>query len=82
MSKAGGISFIFKEKANQYKVFVICGGDGTINSSLQYFVNNPEFAMAVYPTGSGNGFARELILRKIYLFVGKIQAGRQKQIVL
>jgi len=71
----------FKEKANQYKVFVICGGDGTINSSLQYFVNNPEFAMAVYPTGSGNGFARELNFKKDLPFLlEKIQAGRQKQI--
>lgn len=45
---------------SKYKVIVIVGGDGTINSAVNYLYNFPEKVMAVIPTGSGNGFAREL----------------------
>ena len=27
---------------DQYKVFVICGGDGTINTALKYFAENED----------------------------------------
>ncbi len=48
------------ENAHKYKVFVIVGGDGTINSAADYLYNFPDKVMAIIPTGSGNGFAREL----------------------
>jgi len=48
------------ENEHKYKVFVIVGGDGTINSAADYLYNFPNKIMAIIPTGSGNGFAREL----------------------
>ncbi len=49
----------FKTEVNKFKVVVICGGDGTINTSLKY-LKDKDIALAVLPNGSGNGFAREL----------------------
>lgn len=49
----------FKSEVNKFKVVVICGGDGTINTSLKY-LKDKDLALAVLPNGSGNGFAREL----------------------
>ncbi len=48
------------ENISKYKVIVIIGGDGTINSAVNYLYNFPDKIMAIIPTGSGNGFAREL----------------------
>jgi len=48
----------------KYKVVVIVGGDGTINSAVGYLYKFPEIKMAIIPTGSGNGFARELGFNK------------------
>lgn len=47
-------------KAEKYKVLIICGGDGTINTTLKYLIKYPKLKLAVLPNGSGNGFAREL----------------------
>ncbi len=47
-------------KADHYKVLIICGGDGTINTTLKYLLKYPSLKLAVLPNGSGNGFAREL----------------------
>ncbi len=47
-------------KVEKYKVLIICGGDGTINTTLKYLIRNPNLKLAVLPNGSGNGFAREL----------------------
>ncbi len=52
-------NFLNKNIAN-YKVIVIVGGDGTINSAVNYLYDYPDKIMAIIPTGSGNGFAREL----------------------
>lgn len=49
-----------KTKAEKYKVLIICGGDGTINTTLKYLIQHPKLKLAVLPNGSGNGFAREL----------------------
>lgn len=49
----------FKTEIFKYKVVVICGGDGTINTTLKYLIGK-DIALAVLPNGSGNGFAREL----------------------
>jgi YegS/Rv2252/BmrU family lipid kinase len=43
----------------KYRVFIIAGGDGTVNAAADYLAGKNKI-MAVYPTGSGNGFAREL----------------------
>lgn len=49
----------FKAEVHHYKVVVICGGDGTINTTLKYLIGK-DIALAILPNGSGNGFAREL----------------------
>jgi diacylglycerol kinase (ATP) len=43
----------------RYRTFVIAGGDGSVNSAGNYLAGKNK-SIAVYPTGSGNGFAREL----------------------
>lgn len=48
----------------KYKVFVIVGGDGTINSSINFFYDYPDKILAIFPTGSGNGFAKEMGFKK------------------
>ena len=55
----------FVEKnIEKFKVFVIVGGDGTINSSVNLFYNYPAKILAIIPTGSGNGFANEMGFKK------------------
>ena len=51
---------LWENKVNDYKVIVICGGDGSVNCTLKYLVANEHLVLAVLPNGSGNGFAREL----------------------
>jgi len=48
----------------KYKVFVVVGGDGTVNEVAQHLVNQPDKYLSVYPNGSGNGFANELGFKK------------------
>jgi len=43
-----------------YKVFVAVGGDGTVNSLINYLTLHNDKALAIIPLGSGNGFAIEL----------------------
>lgn len=49
----------FASAAKTHKVVVVAGGDGTVNSILPYAVNTHQ-VFAVYPNGSGDGFAKEL----------------------
>ncbi|MCK3685120.1 YegS/Rv2252/BmrU family lipid kinase [Maribellus sp. YY47] len=64
----------------KYKVVVICGGDGTINSVLKYGIKTG-LIFAVLPNGSGNGFARELGYKKDVAFlIDQIKQGRTKEI--
>jgi YegS/Rv2252/BmrU family lipid kinase len=51
---------LWTDKISDYKVVVICGGDGSVNCTLKHLVANNEIILAVLPNGSGNGFAREL----------------------
>ena len=51
---------VLNDKVEDYKLFVLVGGDGTVNSSVRFFLNIKDKIMAIYPAGSGNGFAREL----------------------
>jgi len=53
-----------KSNIQKYKVFIIVGGDGTINSSVNFFYKYPEKILAIIPTGSGNGFAKEMGFKK------------------
>jgi YegS/Rv2252/BmrU family lipid kinase len=51
---------LMQENIHKYKAFVFIGGDGTLNSALKHFENKSDKILAILPTGSGNGFAREL----------------------
>ena len=55
---------VMTEKIEKFSVFVIAGGDGTINQAIPFFVNRKDKILAVYPMGSGNGFAMETGFRK------------------
>lgn len=46
--------------ANKFDTFIIAGGDGTINRAIPFFIAHPDKNLAVFPLGSGNGFALEL----------------------
>ncbi|MFK7900012.1 MAG: diacylglycerol kinase family protein, partial [Cyclobacteriaceae bacterium] len=54
----------FESKGDKYKAIVICGGDGTLNSSLKHIAKNKALTLAVLPNGSGDGFASELGFKK------------------
>ena len=54
----------FAKFIDSHKVFVVVGGDGTVNESLKYLYGKPGKILAVLPAGSGNGFARELGFKK------------------
>lgn len=49
----------FAASAKTHRVVVVAGGDGTVNSILPYAIDT-EQVFAVYPNGSGDGFAKEL----------------------
>ncbi|MFN0122423.1 MAG: diacylglycerol/lipid kinase family protein [Blastocatellia bacterium] len=47
--------------AGNYDALVVCGGDGTINETLQELAGTP-LPLAVFPCGTANVFARDLHL--------------------
>lgn len=49
---------IIREELDQYDVFVAVGGDGTVNEAASALAGSKK-KLAVFPAGSGNGFARE-----------------------
>lgn len=52
-----------KEAANNYDVVVAVGGDGSVNEISQGLINS-DTALAIIPTGSGNGLAKHLHIPK------------------
>jgi YegS/Rv2252/BmrU family lipid kinase len=55
---------VFKSNIENYKVFVVVGGDGSVNEATKFLINRNDKILAIYPAGSGNGFARELSFKK------------------
>lgn len=43
-----------------FKVFIVIGGDGTVNKAIPYLLNRNDKILGVFPAGSGNGFSNEL----------------------
>lgn len=67
---------VFAESIERFRVFVVVGGDGSVNEALKYLINRPAKILAVYPTGSGNGFAFELgFKRDIKSLISDINRG-------
>jgi diacylglycerol kinase (ATP) len=50
----------FKLNIVRFKVFIVVGGDGTVNKAIQYLLNRNDKILGVFPAGSGNGFSNEL----------------------
>lgn len=48
-----------EENLEKYRIFVVAGGDGTINLCASYLFGRDDKILAIIPVGSGNGFARE-----------------------
>lgn len=72
----------FQSDIGKYKVAVICGGDGTVNSTLKYY-KIKDLIFAVLPNGSGDGFARELGFKKdIHILLNQIQNGEIQEVDL
>ena len=53
-----GTDRFIKEHFNSIEIFVAVGGDGTISSVAQHLIHTDK-KLAIYPAGSGNGFANE-----------------------
>lgn len=69
-----------KENWDNYDIFVAVGGDGTISSIAQSLVFSDKI-LAVYPMGSGNGFARENNFNKdLRQLLSKIKKSQYKSI--
>lgn len=51
---------VIQNNIEKYNVFILAGGDGTINKVLPYFIGRKDKILSVFPMGSGNGFAREM----------------------
>lgn len=58
------LELTFKENLPIRKLFIVVGGDGTVNESLAYLYGHEGKILGVLPAGSGNGFARELGFKK------------------
>ncbi len=55
---------VFKEKIEKFKIFIVAGGDGTVNEAIKYLSDGNDKLLGIFPAGSGNGFARELGFKK------------------
>ncbi len=51
---------VFEERVPHFQVIVMVGGDGSVHEVVKYLRAYPDKLLAVYPNGSGNGFAYEL----------------------
>ncbi|MGD9931660.1 MAG: diacylglycerol kinase family protein [Mangrovibacterium sp.] len=54
----GHATRIVREEMDSYDIFVAAGGDGTVNEVASELAGTNK-KLAVYPSGSGNGFAHE-----------------------
>jgi len=72
---------LFIDKIKNYKIVVICGGDGSVNCTLKHLVANEELVLAVLPNGSGNGFARELgFTNNVEQLIGNMLKGEIREV--
>lgn len=66
----------FLTKIDNYKAFIMVGGDGTINKAVKYLYGKPGIILGVFPAGSGNGFAREMGFKmSIYSLIADTKKG-------
>lgn len=66
-----------KNRIKDFKVLVICGGDGTLNNVLKHTIDNNDIILAMLPNGSGDGFAKEAGFTKdLGLLISQIESGQ------
>lgn len=76
---AGHVYELTKKELDNYDVFVAAGGDGTVNEVASALVGSNK-KLAVFPTGSGNGFAREMgFTKNIQELIDGIESGKTIQ---
>ncbi len=67
---------IIQSEFENYQVFVVAGGDGTVNKVASTLAGSDK-TLAVFPSGSGNGFAREFGFDKnIRRLIKSIKQGK------
>ena len=67
---------IVKAEFANYETFVAVGGDGTVNEIASCLVRT-EKSLAIYPGGSGNGFAREFGFgRNVKRLIKSVENGK------
>ena len=72
---------LWTRKVDDYKIVVICGGDGSVNCTLKHLVAKKNIVLAVLPNGSGNGFARELgFTSNVENLISKILRGEIREV--
>ncbi|MBI9034907.1 MAG: diacylglycerol kinase family lipid kinase [Bacteroidales bacterium] len=76
----GHATQIIKEQIDHYDIFVAVGGDGTVNEVATALIGTDK-KLAIYPTGSGNGFAREMGFKpRIKSLINKINTANAQTI--
>ncbi len=58
IAKGGHSTEIIQSEFDNYQVFAVAGGDGTVNKVASALAGTDK-KLAIFPSGSGNGFARE-----------------------
>lgn len=66
--------------AEKYDVLIVCGGDGTINEAAQEMIGSAT-ALAVFPCGTANVFAKDLGLTRDPKKVSQLIASGQTQTI-
>ncbi len=70
---------IVKSEFDNYETFVAVGGDGTVNEIASGLIGSKK-KLAIYPGGSGNGFAREFGFGKsVKRLINSIEKGKTLQ---
>lgn len=66
-----------------FDLVIVCGGDGTVNETVNGLAGGEPLPLAVIPTGSGNVFAQELgIPKSISAAVGLIEGAALRAVDL
>jgi diacylglycerol kinase family enzyme len=67
---------ILQRDLSRYRACVAVGGDGTVHHLIDG-IKDADVVVGVLPTGSGNGFARELgFVRNVRTLINKLQDGK------